>query len=150
VATSALVLISCGHSTRYLVVAVVHGVLLTLSLFIGVRWGAVGVAVAHVAVTVVLMVPKLYFSFVNSPVGLATFFAGVRIPAIAAGVMVAGLLVLRELAPLSGQIAPLSAGALVGGALYLGACLLQPKGRTHFEALTKDLIASLRRRSALG
>jgi PST family polysaccharide transporter len=150
VATSALVLISCGNSTRYLVVALVHGILLTLALFIGVRWGAVGVAAAHVGVSVILMVPKLYFSFGNSPVGLGTFFAGMRTPAIAAGAMVAGLLVLRELVPLSGTIAPLSAGAAVGGALYLGAWLLQPGGKAQFDSLTRDLVASLRRRSALG
>jgi O-antigen/teichoic acid export membrane protein len=150
VATSALVLISCGHSTRYLIVAIVHGALLTVFLFLGIRWGAEGVAVAHVGASLVLMVPKLYYSFVNSPVGLGTFFGAVRTPAIAAGVMVAGLLVLRELMPLGGTIVPLSAGAAVGGALYLGTWLLQPGGRAQFDALARDLVAALRRRSAHG
>jgi PST family polysaccharide transporter len=149
IATSAMVLITCGQSARFLVVAVVHSAVLTVFLLLGVRWGAEGVAVAHVGTTAVLMFPKLYYSFVKTPVTLAAFLRAMRTPFLAASVMVVGLLVLRSLVPMDGTIAPLSAGALVGGILYLAAWLLQPQGKAQFEALTKDLVSSLRRRSAL-
>lgn len=149
VATSAIVLITRGESARYLWVAVIHSVVLTVFLLFGVRWGAEGIAVAHVATTVVLMVPKLYWSFARTPVTVGLFLGAVGAPVVAGAVMTLGLLALRNLMPLAGVVYPLIAGAGVGGTLYAAAWLAQPRGRRQFTALANDLQFLLERRPIL-
>jgi len=140
IATSAIVLITSGKSRRYLMIAVGHGFVLTLMLLVGVGWGAEGVAVAHVGTTVLLMVPKLYYSFLETPITMKTFISAVRTPAVAGMAMVGGLVIVRTLLPPQGVIVPLVLGAGVGGAVYLSACLLQREGKEQLRILMKDMV----------
>src|SRR5262249_44528153 len=65
---SGLVLISLGRSRMFFVLHAVSNVAGIVFMVVGVHWGAPGVAVADVAATYLLIAPKLYFSFRNSPV----------------------------------------------------------------------------------
>jgi O-antigen/teichoic acid export membrane protein len=143
IGTSAVVLITTGQSGKYLTVAVVHGVLLAILMIFGVRWGAEGVAVAHVATTLILMVPKLYYSFTGTPITLGVFFHAVRTPLVAGAAMLAGLVMLRSLTSLPGVVLPLFTGVAVGGTLYLAVWLLQRKGRRQLRTMTSDLASAL-------
>lgn len=149
-ATSAVVLVTCGYSVRYFWLAVIHSVVLAAFLMTGVRWGTEGVALAHIATTVLLMLPKLYYSFAQTPIRLGDFGSAVRTPIVAGAAMAAGLAALRSLTPVSGAVLQLFVGAGVGTALYLGAWLLQRDGRKQCDALFKDLASSLQRKGVLG
>ena len=96
IATSAMVLITCGKSRAYLVTAVVHSLVLLVLMLIGVRWGAEGIAGAHVAATIILMYPKLLYSFIDTPVSVGVFLGAVRTPVVAAVGMTLCLLALRN------------------------------------------------------
>jgi PST family polysaccharide transporter len=149
VATSATVLITCGRSRRYLVINIVHSVLLAAFFAFGVKWGAEGVAVAHVAVTVVLLIPKLYYSFEGSPVSLGLFYRAVRTPLITGMVMVGGLILVRRLLPMPGTVLPLLIGSIAAAILCAAGQMIQPSGRRQIAALVKDVSFSLRRRVAV-
>jgi O-antigen/teichoic acid export membrane protein len=147
IGTSAVVLISSGHTGRYLVTAVGHSLVLLAFMLIGLRWGATGIAVAQVATTVALLWPKLYYSFAQTPVSIPSFFTAIRTPMIATAGMTIGLLVLRELGYVGGAMAQLTAGILVGGTLYLACWWVQPRGRDLGRSLMRDVRSALARAS---
>jgi O-antigen/teichoic acid export membrane protein len=144
VGTSAIVLMTCGQSARYLWIAVAHSVVLVSALVVGIRWGAEGAAFAHVATTVVLLVPKLYYSFLRTPVRSAVFLRAVRNPAIAGAVMAACLIALRAAIPTTGVLTSLLVGSTVGSILYPAVWLLLPGGREQARALVLDVNGALR------
>ncbi len=144
--TSAIVLVTCGKTARYLAIAVIHGAVLTVLLLVGIRWGAEGVALAHVGTTVLLAVPKLYYSFVDTPVSVRNFVGAVQTPVVASMAMIASLLALHLVLHLEGVLLPLAVGAGVAGPVYVGAWLLQPKGWFQFKTLSEDIRTSLQRR----
>jgi PST family polysaccharide transporter len=146
IGTSAVVLVSCGHSRRFFVLAVAHGVVLSLLLLLGVNWGAEGVALAHVATTVVLMAPKLYFSFLKTPATLQSFVGAIRAPVVAGVLMGTGLIALRGHLAMDNALLSLLAGASAGCALYVVGLWVQPNGRNELRSLAKDLRAGLERK----
>lgn len=149
IGTSYVVLVTCGLSTRMLAIAVAHGVVLTALLAIGTGWGAAGVAWAHVATTVVLMVPKLYFSFLSTPVTLAGFFSAIR-PTLVAGIaMAAALALLRHFALIHGTLFSLAAGATAAAVVYGLALWLQAASRGELKAMLLDVREALRRKRSL-
>jgi len=148
--TSGVVLITCGLSTRFLALAAVHGVVLVAFLLIGVGWGAVGVAMAQLATTVTMLVPKLYYSFLRTPASLGGFFRAIRGPFIAGLVMAAGLSSLRSVEPVDDVLLSMLAGASAGAALYLGVLWLLPGSRVEIKSLVVDVRAALQRRRGDG
>lgn len=144
VGTSAIVLVTCGMSARYFWIAVAHSIVLVTALFMGIRWGAEGVAFAHVATTVLLAAPKLHYSFLGTPVTPRLFLRAVATP------ILSGLAMLAALVPLHGALAPrsllgsLAVGAPVGAAVYLTTWLVFPRGRAHVRTLLADVAAALR------
>lgn len=147
VATSAVVLITCGHSARYLRAAIAHSLLLAVLMCAGLSWGPEGVGVAHVSATVIALWPKLWYSFLDTPVSVGLFVRSVRVPVVAGAAAVAATLALnREL--VLPDASALVAGAVLGSAVYLAVCLLQGEGRRRIRALAEDLRAALRRRTA--
>jgi hypothetical protein len=116
-----------------------------LLLYLGVGWGAEGVAAAHVLATVVFMVPKLHYSFLGSPVTLRGFLGATRVPLVAGTLMLGGLLLVHRAYPSDGTLRPLLVGLAVGPALYLALCLLHREARERLSLLTSDVMASLRR-----
>jgi PST family polysaccharide transporter len=147
VATSAVVLITCGHSARYLRAAIAHSLLLAALMAAGLAWGAEGVAVAHVSATVIALWPKLWYSFLDTPVSVGLFVRSVRVPVVAGLATGAAVLALRRGLALPDAQA-LAAGVGLGSAVYVAASLAQGEGRRRIGALALDLRAALRRRSS--
>jgi PST family polysaccharide transporter len=145
IATSAIVLITCGFSTRYLQLALIHGGLLALLLSLGVGWGAEGVAAAHVLTTVVFMLPKLHYSFLGSPVTLRGFLGAIRVPVVAGTLMLGALLLVHHVYPSDGTLRPLVVGLAVAPLFYLTIGLLYRESRERLSLLTSDVMTSLRR-----
>jgi O-antigen/teichoic acid export membrane protein len=139
IGTSAVVLITCGKSSRFLFLAIAHSVLLVLLIFSGLGWGAEGVAMAHVATTVLLMIPKLHLSFVDTPVTMESFWRAARLAVFAGLVMALGLSLVKIYLPVGGPLPTLILGGLVGGLLYLGVWLMHARGRIQLQALGQDL-----------
>jgi PST family polysaccharide transporter len=140
IGTSAVVLITCGRSNRFLLVAIAHSVVLVLLIFAGLGWVPEGVAAAHVATTVLLMIPKLHYSFAGTPVTMASFWGAVRLPSLAGFVMAIGLSTVKIFLPIESVLLTLIVGAALGGLFYLGVWLVHARGRLQLQALRADLM----------
>src|SRR5262249_2777321 len=72
--TTGTVLVTCGRSRRLLVLTFLGQLALLVFLVVGLPWGPRAVALAYVLTPTLLMVPNLHYSFVQTPVGVASFF----------------------------------------------------------------------------
>jgi len=146
--SSAYVLVARGGSSAYLKLTLLNNVIFVVSAFIGARWGVLGVAIADVATVWIMLAPRLYFSFLNSPVTLAHFFSTAARPACASVIMSCILMGLKALVPhlsVGFTLALGCFGALVGFAV---AWLLIPGGKAEFWNIISDLKAVVRRKSS--
>ena len=124
---------SLGHTARQLRQQIVTTPITVLGFFIGLPWGALGVATSFSATRALLALPQLYYCYQGTPVNLRDTLVTLARPAfasISAGVAVWALhLVLRTGWPLS-QVA---IDGVVFGALYLLLWLVMPGGRTYLR-----------------
>lgn len=140
--TAGAVLISRGQSRRLLVMTVATNLFFVLLIAIGASWGAVGVAFAHVATPVLLLLPILWYAFAKSPVTIGAFFRATRTPLVASSLMAAGLIAFHEFVPGDGRIVTLITGFVVGVVVYLVGTVLLPSSRSEMTELLADVTAS--------
>ncbi|MDT5271643.1 MAG: hypothetical protein QOH49_3829 [Acidobacteriota bacterium] len=112
--------------------------------FIGIRWGAVGVAFSFSLCRAVLLIPKLIYTCDGSPVRWAEVFRTVAHPAVASLAAAAGLFALTAQLPFFARgVKGLAASGICFGLMYIGIWLLLPGGRRTLHSLT-GLIRHLR------
>lgn len=142
--TTGLVLVTTGRSGMMLALSVVHSIALGAFMVVGVYWGAAGVAIAHGVATLVLMWPKLHYSFRGSPVTVGSFFRALCPPFVASFVMVGALLTVRAVFPSEGTFMPIIVGSSVAFASYFLSLFLIPQGRAAIVKLWQDAIFAIR------
>ena len=150
IGTSTIVLITHGKSKEFLLIAMVQCVVLFILMIIGLQWGAIGIAISHVSTIIILMIPKLYYSFIGTPVSVGQFFKTIKSILIAGLGMIAILCVLPKLFPLTGAFLTLLFGGVIGTFTYLAILLLLPDGRDYMVALYIDVMSSLTRKKFSG
>jgi PST family polysaccharide transporter len=143
--TTAIVMMTYGLSKRLLTISFAYYVSLAAFMFVGLYWGAEGVALANVGAIVLLMLPMLYFSLHRTPVTLGQFFNAVSTPAIASLVMAGILLAIRGVISGYGMTVSLFAGLGIAACVYAGVALLLPRGRREIVALVFAVLGSFKR-----
>jgi PST family polysaccharide transporter len=146
VATSGMVMFTCGHSGRYLVAACVHAVMLMCAMAVGLAWGALGVAVASVATTIAILPWKLPYSFAGSPVSTGRFLSVTIRPIVAGAVMALVLIWWRTLALSASVPIELVGAVLLAAASYAAVLALTPGSRSHLNAGLADVLMALKRK----
>lgn len=151
-AMSGLVLITCGKSGRYLLIAFVHFILLAIGLLIGVRSGPLGIALAQVGVTVIMLIPKLYYSFAGTSVTTKGFFSVLLRPFIAAVFMLLVLTAEKQWLAWDPGLLSLITGLGTATMSYLGALAILPGGYAQLATLAEEVLSVLgnRRPGGLG
>jgi O-antigen/teichoic acid export membrane protein len=112
--------------------------------FVGIRWGAFGVALSFSLCRAVLLVPKLMYTCAGSPVSWAEGFRTASHPAVASLAAAAGLFALTGQPPSAARgVTGLAASGFSFGLMYIGVWLLLPGGRRALRSLV-GLIRHLR------
>jgi O-antigen/teichoic acid export membrane protein len=137
--TAGGVMLTCGHSRRFLGVGFLTSVTLLLFFFAGIPWGPVGIAWAHVWSFYLLLVPKLYLSFKGTPVSVGLFFSSIARPLAASVVMGIILVLLRQARLVQGAFGELCLGIVVSALVYFGLWMVTPGGRSELRGLIADL-----------
>jgi O-antigen/teichoic acid export membrane protein len=132
------IFVSLGRTRRQFKWSLVVALLTLLSFFVGVRWGALGVAVAYSAGRVLVQLPTLVFVCHGSPLSWKAVLTTVSRPALAALVAAAALWLLdARLAVVAHRALGLALEGLLYLALYLAVLMLLPGGR---RALRETLL----------
>lgn len=72
--TVGVVLLSIGNADKLFRLSLVTGPITIISFLYGVQYGPIGVATAFTLVTYVLLIPRLYYSFSNTPIDIKSYF----------------------------------------------------------------------------
>lgn len=139
---------SLGRGERLFRLSLVTGGAAVASFFIGLPWGARGVAIAYAVSTYLVLHPSLAYAFQGSPVRTSDFYRAIMRPAIASVVMAALLLLIESRLGGWPDVAVLAVMFLAGGACYLGLFALLPQGRRDLRDY-RDYIGIIKR-GALG
>ena len=85
--TRGLVLISMGQGRKYLIWGGLNAVVVVVSVLVGIRWQAKGVAISYCVANYVILLPSLWYCFKGSPLGIQKFFISICGPALASVIM---------------------------------------------------------------
>lgn len=112
---------------------------------IGVAWGALGIAVAHTAVTCLLWYPSVAYCCRTAPVDPIDVCTVMIMPAAAAAGAGLGLFMIRDVMPHRSAVpVAFALDFVMYATLYLGAWVVIPAGRRNlaqFIVLVRDAIA---------
>lgn len=142
-ATIGIVMVTCGHSRKYLVLGLVSSAALVVFCIIGISWGALGIAAAHISATYGLLLPRLYWGLRDTPVRMATFFAAIARPAAASLTMAAVLHLIDQAALVEGALSSLLLAGVAGAAVYATVWIAVPGGWSELRDLVVSFTESL-------
>lgn len=145
--SSALILISCGHGRTHLAITAAYNVAYIVGLAVGVRWGLIGLALADVAVTYLMIAPRLYYTLRGSPITLSAFLQACLRPAAASLVMAVVLFVTSTSFPSASPLAGLILGGCLAPLAFFGAWIFLPGGRNHLAGLVHNLKSGFLRKA---
>lgn len=143
IATTAIVLVTLGRSRVLLGLSLVHCLVLAILMIVGLPLGALGIATAHVATSLVLILPNLHYSFKGSPVNVGAFLAAIRMPFVATCIMGVSLVILRKALPIAHPSYSLVAGLGIAATMYLSTWIFIPSGRAELRMTIVDVKAAL-------
>jgi PST family polysaccharide transporter len=124
-----IVLISLGRGGRLFRLAFITAVAAVASFFIGLPWGARGVAIGYVISTYLILHPTLVYAFHDTPIRPSDFYRSILKPTVASLSMAAALVFIEGRFTGLSDAALLALMALAGTLIYLGVFALLPKGR---------------------
>ena len=130
---------SLGQTDRQLRQQLVVSPITILAFFVGLPWGALGVALSFSVTRALISWPTLAYCYRGTPVDTRTTFLTLVRPAAAALGAAAALWVIRAVAPWPGQSAWVVLDGLIFGAIYMVAWLAMPGGRAHLAQMKRLL-----------
>ncbi len=83
IATFQLVMITCDKTRRYLKWGIISGIMMVISFGIGIRWGAIGVAIAYASSSYVILIWSLRYCLKDTPISSSMILRAIKVPLIA-------------------------------------------------------------------
>jgi PST family polysaccharide transporter len=124
-----IVLLSMGLSKRYLIWGALRSVFFVVSFFLGIPWGAAGVAASYTIAQYLIMIPSLWYAFRQTSISVVVFLKTLTGPAISS-LATTFIMFLFYKFMLVGQSDIVSIGLCLslGTAIYLVIWVLTPGG----------------------
>jgi PST family polysaccharide transporter len=138
--TTGLVMIACGKSKRYLFLGVANSMMIILSIVIGLKWGAVGVAAGHVIENYIVALPIVYFALRGTPVSPELFFRSI-LPSVISSLLMGGVLsVVYSAMKIGNSFTAMGTSLSIGIVVYLAAWAMIPGGIQILKELFADFV----------
>lgn len=141
--TTGLLLQTTGQTKRYFNMGVATSFVRLCAFSIGAWWGVLGVAYAHVAVTCVAMVPRVYVCVRETPMSLSTFLSAVAKPSMATFGMTMALVLWNAATGMTGGWARLAMAVPVAGGAYLLTWMMTPGAKEDLRELVGEIMSGL-------
>ena len=142
------VFLSLGQTRRRFVLTMITAPIFVMGFVIGLRWGAIGVALAFSVVSLLIRPLGVAYCFRRSPLRMRHLIEAIAVPAIAS--LVAGAVafaVAPALPENTHLLVRLAFLAIVCGACYTAMWGLLPQGRRRFREAKNVLLETLLKRS---
>ncbi len=126
--TWGVVLVSLGQSKRYFTWGIINSIITVISFFLGLPWGAIGVAAAYTIISYVLLIPTLWYCFRRTPISIMDFLSAISRPVIASIIMGFTILLSRPYLTSVSDIVSIGCSFIIGFLTYLVVLLVVPGG----------------------
>lgn len=123
-----LVLLSRGHSKRYLSWGIYNAIVVSIAFCLGTPWGALGVAAAYAISNYLILYPSLVFAFKDTPLRPADFFTTIAVPASASIVAAAVCWLAKPQLGQTGSLVSLAGALAIYCGTFLAATFALPGG----------------------
>jgi len=144
-----IVLLSTGNTKRLVKFGVFNSTIIVLSFVIGLKWGAVGVALAYSIANYVILIPSLWYCFRFSPITIGLFFQSISYPALSSIAMGVLLYITRNTLLVLPNIATIVISFLTAVAIYLTFWAALPQGRQMLRQYQTYAMMLIQKKSAL-
>ena len=143
--TIGFVLVSRGRSGELLKLSTATNVLKVALMVLGLRWGAVGVALGDVSSTFIMFAPFVWLAFRKSPVTVGAFAQAIARPFACSLLVGAALAGYRLAFPVTVPLASLAGGGALTISVFIATWMLLPGGRAELQALGEAVAAAARK-----
>lgn len=143
--TRGLVLLTTGNSRKYLVVGIIGAIGVCFSFFVGVHWGARGVAIAYAVFTYVSLFPLFYLSLHKTPVSVADFVSGISKPFFSSAFMGLICFFMKEGMTGMGDLFVIGGSFIIAVLIYVGFFSALPGGKKDCIDLYANVLAVIRK-----
>ncbi len=147
--TAGAVMVSRGLSRRFFWLGLPSAATLLLFFIAGLPFGLEGVASAHIWALWLMLIPKLFWSFRQTPVRVRDFFFSIARPSAAGVVMVAVLILLKAGRFFQTTSSDLAAGVVVAPIIFVATFLAVPGGKADLFGLINAVAVALGKRSVV-
>ncbi len=137
------VTLSLGKPTRYLALGALNSAVIVGGFFVGLRWGAVGVASSYAACIYLLLLPTLAAAFRGTGVTMLDFLRAVARPSIASTAAASASATVRGLVVPLAPVPALAGSSVVFIAAFTLSYLILPGGRDELTATWSALHRSI-------
>jgi O-antigen/teichoic acid export membrane protein len=117
-----------------------------IGVVIGIRWGALGVAIGLLVSNYLYAIPGLWYAIKDTEIKMSLVFRAVSMSALGTGVMSAGLLLFREFFPQVNVFLYVLCSLVLAVTLYGGFWLIAPGGKDKLETYVSYLADLVRRK----
>jgi PST family polysaccharide transporter len=146
--STSMILVTRQQSKRYFALSLAQNLAFVAAVAIGVRWGLPGIAWADVALTYILIIPKVMYALRDSPVSARGLIRTLARPMAASLGMGAVLFALKSALPALPAAAAVLSGAVIAAAGFLAVWLIMPGGKAELMSLVAEFGTALRRKKA--
>ena len=123
------VLVTLGQGGRYFRLGLFTAIITVISFFIGLPWGARGVAIGYCLATYIRLHPALMYAFHKTPIRPSDFYRSIAKPCLASFVMGLVAVIVRGRLTAASEAVVLALLFPLSALIYLGVFALLPGGR---------------------
>jgi len=139
------VLMSLGKGRRYLGTAILNSSVIAIGFFIGIQWGAKGVAISYAVSNYILIYPWYAYALRETPVKLGDFLRACSAPAVVSIATAAICWIIRKQVTIGSSITGLVIIGILFGAVLLGLTCIIPRPRKEAAKMCAELGRILKR-----
>ena len=143
--TTGFVMITCGKSKRYFILGLTGSVIFTVGMSIGIKWGAVGIAVANVLSTYIYFIPLIFISFRQTPVSAGLFFRSIIPSVICSLLMGIALFLFSNIISIQNSFYAIVSSVPIALIAYFLTWILLPRGRLRLKEIISDFLFTFKR-----
>ena len=138
--TTGLVMVTCGKTRKFLILNSASILFQVVALFVGLKWGVKGIAMAIAISTYCYFLPLVVFAFRNSPVTVGLFFSSIMRSVISSAAMLGGLMVFSNVLAIDRGIINIAGSLVIGVVVYFTVWALIPGGAIRLREMFSDFM----------
>ncbi len=139
-ATTGFVMVTCGNTRRYFLLGLVGAIIGIVALSIGIKWGAVGIAIGYVLAVYIYFLPTVFIGLRETPVNVGLFFRSILPSAICSLLMGVGVFLFSCIIHIQNSFSTIIVSLPIAVVVYFISWMLIPGGRLRLKEVSSDFL----------